>query len=392
MSKQTKTLHSAFQEKQQQQNLLSNLDKMNAQGTIAPDQYAALKHAYQQKMMAAVSQISHIKQDLGAQLRAAMQELNSCQTELDQIRVSYAAGNLSPKELQRSERKLAGRMENARKEVTRLQALVDAKSSDQLVAAETGYVEKPKGKGIPAKLWAPLIPAIVVLIGAGLFALYCAGLPPFGVDLSKGVELAKPSVVLIQTVADNVTSTCSGVIISEDGIILTTRRVVDGAEDIQVFVCDAEQDEVEVRRDKPYQAMPVADNTTSPLVLIKMVSVDCELTVATLGDSDSPKVGDKVAAIGYNGLADNWTATRPFETWGEVLSKQVAEDGVSYIQTDIAVHPGDTGSALINSRGELVGIITPETLEIGGQPAQNSHLAIAINYAKPLIEDLPGEQ
>ena len=282
-------------------------------------------------------------------------------------------------------------MENARKEMIRLQALVDAKSSDQLAIGEAVQAKETKARGIPPRVWIAAIPSIVVLVGAGVFAAWWAGLLPFGFDMSKAAEVAKPSVVLIQTVSDNVTSTACGVIIDDDGYILTTRQVVEGAEDIQVFVCNLEEDELEVQRDNPYQASAFGDNTTSELALIKMVSVDCELTAATLGDSDSLKVGDKVAAIGY-AVADNSTATRPFETWGKVLSKQVGEDGVSYIQTDIAVHPGDSGGALINSRGELVGIITRQTLEIGGQPVHDINLAIAINDAKPLIEDLPGEQ
>ena len=405
MSKETKTLHSAFREKEQQQNLLSNLEKMRVEGTIAAEQYAALKHDYQQKMMAGVSQISHIKQELGAQLRAAMQELNLCQTELDQVRAGYAAGNLSPKEVQRSERKLGSRMENAGKEVTRLQALVDAKSPDQLVIGEAVQAKGAKARGTPPKVWAAVIPAIVILIGAGVLATWWAGLLPFGPEapgandepgppsppyLAEAAELVKPSMVLIQTTSDNVTSTGSGVIIDADGYILTSRQVVEDAEPIQVFLYNAENDKWELEEEKACEASIVSRHGTADLAVIRIESSYDELPAATLGDSDSLEIGDEVLEVGY-AVGDNQTGKLPLEAWGRVLAKPVSEDGVSYIQTDIAVNPGNRGGALVNSQGELVGIITHETVEIGGQAVQDINLAIAINYAKPLIEDLPGE-
>lgn len=168
------------------------------------------------------------------------------------------------------------------------------------------------------------------------------------------------------------TGTGSGVIISSDGYIVTNNHVINNATDIAIVL----------NNKKEYKAKLIGTDPTNDIALIKIDAKD--LPYVTFGDSDHIKVGEWVLAVGnpYN-LTSTVTA-------GIVSAKGRDLDGNgsvdSFIQTDAAVNPGNSGGALVNTRGELVGINTAISSMTGSFVGYS--FAVPSNIAKKVIEDL----
>ena len=167
----------------------------------------------------------------------------------------------------------------------------------------------------------------------------------------------------------------SGVIISSDGYILTCAHVVDGASTITVTIGD-----------KDYTATLVGEDTTSDIAVIK---VDADgLTPATVGNSDSLKVGQSVMAVG-NPLGElGGTVTGGMIS---ALNRSVTIQGsssvntMSLIQMDASVSPGNSGGGLFNMNGELVGIVNAKS---SSSDAEGLGFAIPINDAIKVAQEL----
>ena len=167
----------------------------------------------------------------------------------------------------------------------------------------------------------------------------------------------------------------SGVIISSDGYILTCAHVVDGASNITVTIGD-----------KDYTATLVGEDTTSDIAVIK---IDANgLTPATVGDSDSLKVGQNVMAVG-NPLGElGGTVTGGMIS---ALNRSVTIQGsssvntMSLIQMDASVSPGNSGGGLFNMNGELVGIVNAKS---SSSDAEGLGFAIPINDAIKVAQEL----
>ena len=167
----------------------------------------------------------------------------------------------------------------------------------------------------------------------------------------------------------------SGVIISSDGYILTCAHVVDGASTITVTIGD-----------KDYTATPVGEDTTSDIAVIK---IDADgLTPATVGNSDSLKVGQSVMAVG-NPLGElGGTVTGGMIS---ALNRSVTIQGsssvntMSLIQMDASVSPGNSGGGLFNMNGELVGIVNAKS---SSSDAEGLGFAIPINDAIKVAQEL----
>ncbi len=164
----------------------------------------------------------------------------------------------------------------------------------------------------------------------------------------------------------------SGVIISADGYIVTNNHVIVGATDI----------EVTLNSKKIYKAKLIGTDPTSDIALLKIDAHD--LSYVTLGDSDNVKVGDWVLAVGnpYN-LTSTVTAGI-ISAKGRDLEGNSSID--SFLQTDAAVNPGNSGGALVNTRGELIGINTAISSMTGAFVGYS--FAVPSNIAKKVIEDL----
>ena len=167
----------------------------------------------------------------------------------------------------------------------------------------------------------------------------------------------------------------SGVIISSDGYILTCAHVVDGASTITVTIGD-----------KDYTATLGGEETTSDIAVIK---IDADgLTPATVGNSDSLKVGQSVMAVG-NPLGElGGTVTGGMIS---ALNRSVTIQGsssvntMSLIQMDASVSPGNSGGGLFNMNGELVGIVNAKS---SSSDAEGLGFAIPINDAIKVAQEL----
>ena len=171
----------------------------------------------------------------------------------------------------------------------------------------------------------------------------------------------------------------SGVIISTDGYIVTNNHVIDGADEIEVTTND----------NKTYNAKLIGADEATDLALLKIDQTGLE--VIPFGDSDKLKVGEWVLAVGN---PFNLTST---VTAGIVSAKNRGGTSFamrggqemkisSYIQTDAAVNPGNSGGALINTKGELVGINTMILSETGNFAGYS--FAIPVSIVAKVTTDL----
>lgn len=166
--------------------------------------------------------------------------------------------------------------------------------------------------------------------------------------------------------------TGSGVIISEDGYIVTNNHVVKDASEI----------EITLNNKKSYKAKLIGTDSKMDIALLK-IDADEKLPYTAFANSDSVKVGEWVLAVGnpYN-LTSTVTA-------GIVSAKarDIGSSGIqSFIQTDAAVNPGNSGGALVNTRGDLIGINTMISSMTGSYVGYS--FAVPSNIARKIIEDI----
>lgn len=163
----------------------------------------------------------------------------------------------------------------------------------------------------------------------------------------------------------------SGVIISPDGYIVTNNHVIAKATELKVTL----------NNNKSYDAELVGTDPNSDIALIK-IKADRPLPYLAFGDSDNTKVGEWVLAVGN---PFNLTST---VTAGIVSAKARAlgSSDQSFIQTDAAVNPGNSGGALVNTNGDLIGINTAITSQTGSYVGYS--FAVPSNIAKKVVEDI----
>ena len=164
----------------------------------------------------------------------------------------------------------------------------------------------------------------------------------------------------------------SGVIISEDGYIVTNNHVIQDARSITVALHDG----------TTYQAQLVATDSKMDIGVIKIDASG--LTPAILGDSDSLSVGEPVVAVG-NPLGQlGGTVTNGIVS---ALDREIIlnNERRNLLQTNAAINPGNSGGGLFNANGELVGIVVAKS---SGADVEGLGFAIPVNDAKPIIEDL----
>ncbi len=164
----------------------------------------------------------------------------------------------------------------------------------------------------------------------------------------------------------------SGVIISQDGYIVTNNHVIDNATQLQVTL----------NNNKTYDAELVGTDPNSDIALIK-IEADRDLPYLAFGDSDNIKIGEWVLAVG-----------NPFDLTSTVTAGIVSAKArdlqmgrnQSFIQTDAAVNPGNSGGALVNTNGDLVGINTAITSQTGSYVGYS--FAVPSNIAKKVVDDI----
>ncbi len=195
------------------------------------------------------------------------------------------------------------------------------------------------------------------------------------------IEKVRPSIVgIVQYVNSNnqipvMNSQGSGIIISEDGYIITNAHVVEDAAMITVVLDN----------DEEYRATLKGLDNQSDLAVLKIEATG--LTAAELGDSSETVVGEDVIAIGNPGGLDLAGSS----TGGMVsgLNRKISGDSggyaMTYIQTDAAINPGNSGGALVNMYGQVIGI---NSAKITAEGYEGLGFAIPVNEAIPIISDL----
>ncbi len=196
---------------------------------------------------------------------------------------------------------------------------------------------------------------------------------------TEGVAAAvRPSVVEIYTYSDkkyeNAVGTGSGIIMNDDGYIITNAHVLEGAESYKAVTYDGQSYEVSV----------VGKDNKTDLAVIK-ISDASELVPAQFGDSDNVKLGEQVMAIGNPcGLSGSVTGG-----YVSGLNRKIKADSTGFemdcIQTDAAISPGNSGGALVNMYGQVIGITSSKYVS---SSYEGLGFAITINEAKPIIDEL----
>ena len=184
------------------------------------------------------------------------------------------------------------------------------------------------------------------------------------------------------------TGSGSGIIVGENDdelLIATNNHVVDSTEQLYVQFIDGETVEAQVKGTDASADLAV--------VAVKLDTIanstKQEICIARMGDSDSLKIGEPAIAIG-NALGYGQSVTTGvISALNRKIENSNSEEGTSLIQTDAAINPGNSGGALLNMRGEVIGI---NSNKIGGSSIEGMGYAIPISTARPIIEDLMERQ
>lgn len=200
-----------------------------------------------------------------------------------------------------------------------------------------------------------------------------------GVDIPAVAEAVMPSVVSITTSTQSYygreLSGGSGVILRDDGIIVTNNHVIEGAREAVAQLSDGRE----------FPCRLVGRDAATDLAILQMVGVPVgELVPAVIGKSDNVRLGESVLAVG-NPFGLSGTITM-----GIVSALGRGDVGIvdyeEFIQTDAAINPGNSGGALVNTKGELIGINTAILSRSGG--SQGIGFAIPMHLVMPIAETL----
>lgn len=304
---------------------------------------------------------------------------------------------------------------------------VSTTSGNEYKAFNTSKKEKRSGAGFGKTV---ALPFLCGVLGAGLVVGSCVGVPAIRNTLLEQVlvssseeasntlsiddintklislngfsdtsidvaQKVKPSIVGISVEysvssifnrggSSTATAQGSGVIITSDGYILTNNHVVNSSSSSSYYeIGEASKVTVKLYNDDTeYEAKIIGTDAQTDLAVIKIDKTD--LTAAELGNSDSVQVGEFCMAVGNAlGLGDSVTSGIVSAVNREVTDS----DGNTYtaIQTDAAINSGNSGGALVNSKGQVIGI---NTLKISGTGVEGVGFAIPINSTKDIYEQL----
>ncbi|GAB3265924.1 S1C family serine protease [Kineosporia babensis] len=217
-------------------------------------------------------------------------------------------------------------------------------------------------------------------------------------DWKAVASAVEPSVVSVQMTSGQSGGEGSGVILDADGRIVTNNHVVSGAQEIMVVLNDG----------RKYSAKIVGTDAATDLAVIQLENPPSDLKPASLGTTASVGVGDSVMAVGNPlGLAGTVTTgivsalDRPVTTSASESQSSAGDSGTpvvtNAIQTDAAVNPGNSGGALVNAQGQLIGInssIATLSQSSGfGQQSSSQSGSIGLGFAIPVdqVKDITNQ-
>lgn len=169
-------------------------------------------------------------------------------------------------------------------------------------------------------------------------------------------------------------SSGSGIIIDASGHIVTNYHVIEGSSSIKVKLTSGNE----------YDATVVGGDEKTDIAVIK-ISAKEELHVATIGDSDEVEVGELAVAIGNPLASELFGTVTAGVISGVNRTMTVGQRDMTLIQTDAAISPGNSGGALINKYGEVIGI---NSVKLVDDAAEGLGFAIPMNEAVPIVQDL----
>ncbi|GGX47801.1 S1C family serine protease [Streptomyces fructofermentans] len=217
-------------------------------------------------------------------------------------------------------------------------------------------------------------------------------------------EAVGPSIVEISATSNAGSSTGSGVVITTGGEIITNNHVISGASDIKVQLSNG----------KSYAATVVGTDSAKDLALIRLTNAPSGLKTATLGDSDGIQVGDEVVAIGSpEGLTGTVTSgivsaldrdvtvstdesrgqeqqggsgQWPFEFGGREFNGDTGSSTTTYkaLQTDASLNPGNSGGALIDMNGNIIGINSAMYSSADSSGSGSAAGSVGLGFAIPI--------
>lgn len=169
--------------------------------------------------------------------------------------------------------------------------------------------------------------------------------------------------------------TGSGVIISEDGYIVTNNHVINNASEI----------EITLNNKKAYKAKLIGTDSQMDIALLK-IDANEKLPYAVFGDSDNIRVGEWVLAVGNPYNLNSTVTAGIISAKARNVGNQMQNNIQSFIQTDAVVNPGNSGGALVNTRGELIGVNTMISSNTGSYVGYS--FAVPSNITRKIIEDI----
>ncbi|RBY84171.1 S1C family serine protease [Blastococcus sp. TF02A-26] len=204
--------------------------------------------------------------------------------------------------------------------------------------------------------------------------------PENATAVTAAAAKASPSVVTVYVSSGSAGGSGSGVVLTDDGYVLTNDHVVslDGSTttaEVQVRTSDGTL----------YDATVVGTDPTSDLAVLRLDGAS-DLTAATFADSDDVQVGDLAVAIGAPlGLSDTVTDGIVSATDRAVATGSTQDDAtvIDALQTDAAINPGNSGGALVDAAGEVIGINTAIATVASGAPGSSQSGSIGVGFAIP---------
>lgn len=169
--------------------------------------------------------------------------------------------------------------------------------------------------------------------------------------------------------------TGSGVIISEDGYIVTNNHVINNASEI----------EITLNNKKAYKAKLIGTDSQMDIALLK-IDANEKLPYTIFGDSDNIRVGEWVLAVGNPYNLNSTVTAGIISAKARNVGNRMQNNIQSFIQTDAVVNPGNSGGALVNTRGELIGINTMISSTTGSYVGYS--FAVPSNITRKIIEDI----